>query len=157
MIVNNGITNLKYDGASSAVEMAYYRGLISNKLWDDVQAANCDFSKINAGGQATPAVCAGYYDQFLQMTLGSNINPFNIYKDCQLKPTASEEVIAGSKFSSDILGADLPCIFNSEVTEYLRQSKVRTDLHIDDAAQKWTMCNNEAIYSFDSETMTSYD
>ena len=28
MMVNNGITDLTYDGAASAVEFAYYRGLI---------------------------------------------------------------------------------------------------------------------------------
>ena len=34
MMINNGITDLKYDGAQSAVEMSYYRGFLDTATWD---------------------------------------------------------------------------------------------------------------------------
>ena len=44
MMINNGVTDLQFDGAASAIEFAYYRGLLDTQTWDDITKADCDFS-----------------------------------------------------------------------------------------------------------------
>lgn len=47
MLVGNGVTNWKYDCTPAYFHMAYYHGLISDDLFNNVNA-NCDFAYVDA-------------------------------------------------------------------------------------------------------------
>lgn len=45
-------------------------------------------------------------------------------------PHLSDEVVAGSKFRSDIFGAELQCIYYPDLVTYLTDAGTLTDLNI---------------------------
>ena len=64
-MVGNGVTNWKYDCDPAYFHMGYYHGLISDSVYDNFTANNCDFSYINSPNPpniTTP--CMEIYQKF---------------------------------------------------------------------------------------------
>ena len=64
-MVGNGVTNWKYDCDPAYFHMAYYHGLISDRLYNGYTAHNCDFSYIDAPNPPNiTAVCQKIFQEF---------------------------------------------------------------------------------------------
>jgi len=64
-MVGNGVTNWKYDCDPAYFHMGYYHGLISDSVFDNFTANNCDFSYINSPNPPNiTAACMEIYLKF---------------------------------------------------------------------------------------------
>ena len=44
-----------------------------------------------------------------------------------------------------------PCVFGAPIVTYLRDAKVRQQLHIDPAAPAWDLCNSDDSFKYTSD------
>ena len=64
-MVGNGVTNWKYDCDPAYFHMGYYHGLISDSVFDNFTANNCDFSYINSPNPPNiTTACMEIYQKF---------------------------------------------------------------------------------------------
>lgn len=90
MLVGNGMTNYEYDATPASVPFAYYRGLLSNEVYDTVVANNCtrEANWMFPDDQKTQVCTEALAKWDDQVT---NINIYNIYGDCN--SNAQEEIL----------------------------------------------------------------
>lgn len=60
----------------------------------------------------------------------------------------------GSRFKSDIFGANLQCVYHPQLTTFLTNADNRKDLNIVTDSPAWTMCSS-AVYTYDVVSMNS--
>jgi hypothetical protein len=155
IIVGNGVTNWKYDCDPAYFHIAYYHGLISDRVYNGFAAHGCDFSYID-----TPippnlsAPCQAIYDDFQNQT--SLINEYNIFGKCWKTGgnlTAKRYTpFLNHKKSHELGGLKLVphCAYGGPIVEYLDNPLVRQQLHIKDESPKWDFCTDEDKFNYTS-------
>lgn len=76
--MGNGVTNWDYDCNGAYLTMAYWHMLYDTRLYDAIQAANCDWSgpyMLHAGSE-----CRALWQEFNQLV--ADVNIYNTYGIC---------------------------------------------------------------------------
>ena len=175
MMVGNGVTNWKYDTEPAYIEMGYWHSLYDTKTHDSMKEANCDYSGLALGRNATDT-CMDLYDKFAADV--DKVNVYDIFGYCYGLPTedGSHKQFAmpgekglvkvgneiksykkvftaadytpwarGGRLSNGGVGETPPCVYGGPVVEYLNRADVRSDLHIPDEYPAWDMCNSDTF------------
>eukprot|EP00347_Sterkiella_histriomuscorum_P004769 403359180 len=167
-MVGNGVTDWKYDGTPAFIEMAYFQGLYGPDLYATL--SQCDFSYYNFDERNLSLECLEALYSFDSLT--SNINVYDVFGKCynsnefmQLYDTNSDfrltkidgQIKASKKFftstdytpwvklarnSAKKLKQVPPCVFAAPILDYLNDSQVRENLHIDSQAGAWDLCSS---------------
>lgn len=99
-MVGNGVTNWKYDCTPAYFHMSYYHGLISDELFNNVNA-NCNITYYDSPEQPIQSPqCQEWMDKFDQLT--SLVNVYDIFGKCYKNPSI-HRAIHGLTETSDSL------------------------------------------------------
>ena len=66
IIIGNGVTDWKYDGDPSYVEMGYYFGLYGIEFKTELEKHNCTFEYLDVEGIKSPK-CRQLYSHFKEL------------------------------------------------------------------------------------------
>jgi Serine carboxypeptidase len=158
-MVGNGVTNWKFDCDPAYFHMAYYHGLISNSLWNNFTANNCNFSYVNAPNPPPmDPICTGIYNTFQSQV--KLVNSYNIFGNCYRGNQSnarmgfvsdSEEelqMLTTKKYTPFLKSAVRddpnlpPCAWGGPIIRYFNDPVVKSQLNIDPAANSWDFCAN---------------
>ncbi|TNV79040.1 hypothetical protein FGO68_gene12523 [Halteria grandinella] len=162
-IVCNGVTDYRYDNLKGFIDTAYWFGLISTSLWNDLINNQC------YENNPPVAQCNQWIDE-LDKNL-TNIPVFDILGKCwtpTIKQTLSEcggqsslnfdekrqmtahryASFIKSPLSSKHVGANPPCTYSQPLIDFMNNAAVRKALHIPDSAPEWIFCNDAIIGNY---------
>uniref|UniRef100_A0A2P2I6N2 Carboxypeptidase n=1 Tax=Hirondellea gigas TaxID=1518452 RepID=A0A2P2I6N2_9CRUS len=153
LAVGNGVTSWNTN-FNSAVFFAYYHGLFSLTLWDNLVEFCCQgkASRRTCDFRENPnQLCQKYSLQAQQSIYESGINIYGIYKKCEHDPTSylrMESMITREKPPQKIsinmdssTEDDVPCMSMHGPTIFLNDPVVRKALHIPEEAPRWNACS----------------
>lgn len=171
-MVGNGVTNWKYDCTPAYFHMSYYHGLISDELFNTVNA-NCDLSYFDSPNPpALSDQCKALMEKFGDLT--TLVNIYDVFGKCYRGPnlhrsihglaaeksdspkdtlTTPVEGMTASKYTP-FLGSPKkalkvvpPCVYAKPVLEYFNNDTIKTALHILPQAAKWDLCQDDFNYT----------
>lgn len=169
-MVGNGVTNWKYDCTPAYFHMAYYHGLISDDLFNNVNA-NCDLSYIDSPNPPPLSEqCTAWVNKFNDLV--SLVNIYDIFGKCWKNPTAVKARLESKyKQVSDVpeagmtaakytpfLGAPKhamlkevpPCVYAKPIIDYFNNDTIKAALHISEKAEKWDLCRAAPEFDYTS-------
>lgn len=79
IIVGNGVTNWKWDGDQSYIEMAHYHNIYGTELLKEIRDNKCDYYYIEIDPNESDE-CYALYNKFKNLT--SKVNVYDIYRKC---------------------------------------------------------------------------
>jgi len=133
IMVGNGVSNAPgADGLQVYVPFLYGHGVISTKLYNEIQVA-CKNPGSTCDGKKAEA-----YD------LASGLNVYGIYYDCySQRPTPSSSV-----------GSDVPCVDSQHADKYLNMAATKQAIHVNSTIT-WSICSDAINERYDrtSESM----
>jgi carboxypeptidase C (cathepsin A) len=171
MMVGNGVTNWKYDCTPAYFHMGYYHGLVSDELFNNVNA-NCDLSYIDSPNPPVlSAQCQTWMDKF--NSLVTLVNVYDIFGKCYKNPSIHrkingmklQEVSDAAPAQSEVRGLTSekytpflksknplsvvpPCVYAEPILEYFNNQTIKDALHISPkAAAKWDLCADAFNYT----------
>ena len=152
-MVGNGVTNWKYDCDPAYFHMAYYHGLISDRLYNGYTAHGCDFSYIDAPNPPPlSAPCNKIYQEFQNQT--ALVNEYDIFGKCWKntgsKLTAKRYTPFINRKKSHELGGLKevpPCVFGGPILDYFNNPLVKQQLNIKPESPKWDLCQDDIHYT----------
>lgn len=171
-MVGNGVTNWKYDCTPAYFHMAYYHGLVSDDMFNWVNA-NCDLSYFDAPW--TPEkpeqseACNKTMEKFGDLT--TLVNIYDIFGKCWKNPTLHRSIhgmlqeatdaesvqmiegLTSNKYTPFAMGARKnlkvvpPCVYAKPILDYFNNDTIKAALHISPKAAKWDLCQDAFNYT----------
>lgn len=127
-MVGNGVTNDTYDNQNAFMRMAFWHGLYSEEMHENITALGCDWNK-QSGFEGA---CGEIYTH-VNTVLAANINPYDVFRTCwhgQLAcGTKSSETPVESVaikpldhiravLKNDPNAAGIPCVYTNPMVNY---------------------------------------
>jgi Serine carboxypeptidase len=154
-MVGNGVTNWKYDCDPAYFHISYYHGLISDSVFDNFTANNCDFSYIDAPKPPViTQVCMEIFEKFVSQV--SFINEYDIFGKCYKSSSESLRATKNTKIRGQYTSQNKffksipPCLYNGlgSMIDYFNNPLVREQLNIkNESAAKWALCSDTINYT----------
>jgi hypothetical protein len=151
-MVGNGVTNWKYDCDPAYFHMGYYHGLISDSVFDNFTANNCDFSYINSPNPPNiTAVCMEIYQKFQSQV--ALVNEYDVFGKCYKSSSGSLRSSQYTAFRGQHTNQHRnlkeipPCVYGGPILDYFNNPLVRKQLNIKNESAKWDLCSDTLNYT----------
>uniref|UniRef100_A0A1I7VKP7 Carboxypeptidase n=1 Tax=Loa loa TaxID=7209 RepID=A0A1I7VKP7_LOALO len=153
----------------TSIHFAYSHGLVDEKTWNALQN-ECCHGCINTCELTN-------VQEIFQFIWSGNLNPYDLYRDCNSNPELNKARIRVMKFGltasrllksnepgmeqkplksvlaylrrTSPLSGDAPCLNDSAMIQYMNNAEVRRALHIPENLPKWDVCSDEMATKYD--------
>lgn len=114
-MVGNGVTNWAYDTTPATVDVAYYRSMISNSVYNSIQQQQCDYSGVALGDTSKLSKeCLADLSAVYQAL--NDIDIYNLYGRCWgVNASANATNFTAAEVRSQLYGK---AVINGEEKEY---------------------------------------
>ena len=169
-MVGNGVTNWNFDTNPAAIDTLYWHSILDTETYNAIKKAGCTFSDFDVDTQSKEcealmdkfnAVLSGINPYSLfgmcygspsggepnkhkahgdigMAVVGGTIRP---YKKGFSQAEYTPWFFKNKKLSAKQLADDPPCVSGVGVSDYLNDPTVRSQLHVPDKIETWSLCS----------------